>query len=89
MDRFLWLTGGLEFNENKLLTQNGVKIYDGEEKVIISQILIFVYFKLLAIFDKILLCIKGCFKFFLSLKIIAERITFINKFVDLLFTVVI
>jgi len=33
MDRFLWLTTGLEFNETKLCTQPGVKIYDGEEKV--------------------------------------------------------
>ena len=33
MDRFLWLTTGLEFNEKKLCTQRGVKIYDGEDKV--------------------------------------------------------
>ena len=37
MDRFLWLTSGLEFNEKKLCSQTGVKIYDGDNKVRIQS----------------------------------------------------
>ena len=39
MDRFVWLTGGLEFNENKLYTQSGVKIYDGNDKVRVAYLI--------------------------------------------------
>ena len=33
MDRFVWVTGGIQFNEAIFYTKNAVRIYDGDDKV--------------------------------------------------------
>lgn len=37
MDRFTWSNGLLEMNETLVIQQRGVKLYDGDEKVMLSD----------------------------------------------------
>lgn len=38
MDRFVWTNGLLDMNETLVIQQRGVRLYDGDDKVFLSEI---------------------------------------------------